>query len=253
MATLDLAFSDIYTAVSDFLGYSTSDATELATVKSIVYRAYRQFLMPLNPKTGGIHTWSFLKKTATITTSDNNWKYALPDDFREIVGKIYFSSSDGYSPLFKINRQDILQRKVTNNSTTIPEVFAVVNSDYDMTTGSSYELWLDPVPSGTWTLHYTYVFYPPKPESTTDKVIGGPLAQEALLELCLAIAEQSEDDLQTRHHTDLSGQLLAQLLLQDLGTDTADYGPVIHDPGMISEDNYPISKDATLTAYDTSI
>jgi len=258
MATLDLSFSDLYSQVSQQLNYGTTPTgVELATVQNIVYRAYRQFLFPQNPKTGATHTWSFLKKDATFETTDLNWKYALPDDFREVVGDIYFNTMDGYTPIRRVTKENILQRRVNVNTHTVPEVFAVVASPYDATTGTSYEIWMDPVPSGLWVLHYTYIFTPPKPENNSDKLLGGPLAQETLLELCLAVAEQQEDDLQTRHHTDLSAKLMGQLLAEDAGVDTADYGPIIHDPNERYWDsefpNKRIARQARLTIYGQSI
>lgn len=258
MADLSLSFSDLYSQVSQQLSYGTTPTgAELTVVKNIVVRAYRQFLFPINPKTGSIHIWSFLKKSWTFATTNLNWKYALPDDFREIIGNLYFSTMDGYTEVKKVSRDNILQRRVNANTHTVPEVFAVVASDFDVSAGSTWELWLDPVPSGIWNLNLTYIFNPPKPYDTTDKLIGGPLAQEALLELCLAIAEQQEDDLTTRHHTDLAKQLMGQLLLEDLGVDAADYGAIIIDGSTRFWDmEYPnkrIARQARLTAYGQSI
>ena len=53
MPTLDLTYSDVYTAVSNYLGLGnpTTDATELITVKNIVKRGYRKFLMPTDMST----------------------------------------------------------------------------------------------------------------------------------------------------------------------------------------------------------
>ena len=70
MARLTLDYSDCWQKVSEFLGLTASGTAptgqDLTDVKAIVARGLRQFLYPLDRKTGNGHEWSFLSQYWTF-------------------------------------------------------------------------------------------------------------------------------------------------------------------------------------------
>lgn len=220
MAKLTLSYSDLYTKVGQFLGIDISGATNLAKVKDIVARAYRQFLYPINMQTGELHVWSFVKQFHTLNIQSGKWKYSLPTNFSDFLTVPQFDDSDGYNELTKLGPEQILELRVTGISTGFPTYFAVAPFVYDNQTGTMYELWLDPEPDGAYTLRFFYRIDPLRPDADTDLLIGGIRATEATLESCYAVAETQEDEV-IGLHTQLANEAIQKLIRADV-QDTSD-------------------------------
>jgi hypothetical protein len=217
MASLDITFSTVYTKVSEFLGLGSSPTgSDLTLAKDIVYRGYRKFLYPVDPKSGERHLWQFLQKDYTISTQSDVWQYPLPSDFREMVKSPQFEPNSGYPELMKVSRDRILNRRAYADTQSWPIEYAIVPLKQDNELGTRWEMWLWPNPSGAYNITCTYIINPDKPEQDTDLFLGGPWAGEVVLECALAVAEQQEDDLQTQHHTQVANQMLAGMIRQDV-------------------------------------
>lgn len=220
MATLDLTFDALYIKVSEFLGLaaigSAPTGTDLTLVKDITYRGYRAFLHPINRTKGKPHFWSFLKQYYTINTIANKWKYALPKDFNRILTHPQFAVSTGYYQLKKKDAEYILESRVDSDSSGGPDYYAISPTSYDAAVGTFYEMWLYPKPDSVYLLQFFYLKNPLKVENTTDVLAGGVQAVEAILESCLAIAEQQQDDV-AGFHTQKAETLVQDLILSDTG------------------------------------
>lgn len=232
MARLTLSFSDIYTRVSEFLALGSSPAgTDLTKVKDITYRGLRQFYYPtyIDPKTRKpkSYLWSFLTKHYSFITVNNMWKYSLPADFSEMLTDISFDPGEGYTPLRERTLKQIIELRVASDSDGVPEFYAIAPVTFDDATGTFYELWIYPDPQGTHSLQFFYKIDPLKPEDTTDYFPGGVRAIEAILENCLAIAEQQEDDV-VGIHTQLANELTQKLILHDRKPHTDKLGNLHH-------------------------
>lgn len=215
MARLDLQFSDIQKRVSNFLGMGDSPSgTNLTLVKDIIYRAYRQFLYPTHPANGRPHIWSFLKYRYTLNTSQNKYQYTLPPDFEKMVGKPQFGEQYPYPELNKVSIDRIMSRRAYARTQAYPMEYAIVPISQDLETGSMWELWLWPNPNGDYPITFTYIASPLKPESDSDRFVGGPRAAETILEMSLAIAEQQEEN-KIDIHTQLAEKMLNQMILSD--------------------------------------
>ncbi len=228
MATLDLTYLDLYTKVSEFLGMAAigsvpTGTADLALVKDIVHRGYRTYLFPINRTKRKPHFWSFLKQYHTINTIANQWKYALPQDFNRMLVHPQFGVSTGYYQLRKRDAEYITERRVDSDSSGGPEYYAISPTSYEATVGTFYEMWLYPKPSQTYLLQFFYLKNPLKVENTTDVLAGGVLAAEAILESCLAVAEQQQDDT-TGFHTQKAEMLVQDLILSDTGDKTESIG-----------------------------
>jgi len=223
MATLELKLSDLYTRVSTFLGFTTVETAPTGTVltqcKNIVYRGYRNFLYPIDSRTGDLHNWSFLKQLHVLKTQTGKWKYNLPVNFSDFLDKPHFDDSTGYNELTRIAPEQILELRTTSVSERPLAYYAIAPFTYDNDTGTFYEMWLDPEPDGEYILKFFYRIDPLKPENATDYLVGGMRASEAILENCLAIAEQQEDD-NAGLHTQLAEQLTQKLIRCDIEEDS---------------------------------
>jgi hypothetical protein len=216
MSLLSLNFEDIYKQVSDFLGIGTSPSgDDLTKVKNIVYRAYRQFLYPINPNTGRPHKWSFLQKSFFIMTKDGEWKYQLPLDFDKMVGNPTYGEEEPYGPLTKVSPEAILNKRALSETQDFPAEYALYPVSTDPELGTMWEIWLWPEPNAGSSITFQYKVSPQKPSATTDYILGGPQAAETILEMAIAIAEVQEENA-TGVHGDLAQKLLTQMILDDV-------------------------------------
>ena len=218
MAKMTIGYSDLYSEVSYFLGLTARPTAptgdNLTLCKSIVDRGIRQFLYPLDIE-GRPHEWEFLKTNWSFRTVSGKWKYALPIDFSEMYSTFHYNVSNINPPLVKRDAEQITALRTGIDSTGYPEYFAVTPSRYDIDTGTLYELWIFPTPSQSDVLSGFYRADPVKLSATTDLVIGGIRAIEAILESCLAVAEHQEDDMATSHHTAKAAELIQRLIQFD--------------------------------------
>jgi hypothetical protein len=237
MARLTLSYSDLYDHVSHFLGltaHGTSpSSTNLTVCKDIVDRGIRQFLYPLDAETGQPHEWEFLKVYWDFTTAANQWKYALPVDFSDVYSTLHFDTTSANPPLEKRSAEQILEMRTGRDMTGYPEYFAITPLKYDLEIGTLYELWLYPTPSQAYTLSGFYRADPVQLSTTTDLVIGGIRAIEAILESCLAVAEHQEDDMKSTHHTAKAAELIQKLIKFDKVTHTDVIGNLYRDKSRI--------------------
>jgi len=221
MSRMTLTYENLYTKVSNFLGLTATGTaptgTDLTTCQDLVHRGVRNFLYPLDMEYGTPHYWSFLNQYWSFSTANNQWKYALPIDFSDIRENFAFDDSEGLPPLQKRSGQQIKRMRTLSDTSGWPEYFAIVPSKYDPALGTIYELWLYPTPSQAYTLSTFYTIDPIKMSATTDLVIGGISACEAILESCLAAAELQEEDGTSVIHTHKAEELIQKLIRFDSG------------------------------------
>ena len=219
MARMTISYQNLYDEVSFFLGLSprgtTPTGTNLTLCKNLVDRGIRQFLYPVDMQTGLPHEWEFLKVYWDFTTIRGQWKYALPVDFSDLYSTLYFDLESANPPLVKRSAEQILDMRTGGTISGYPEYFAINPLRYDIEIGTLYELWVYPIPSQVDTLSGFYRADPVQLAATTDLVIGGIRAIEAILESCLAVAEHQEDDMTSSHHTQKAAELIQKLIKFD--------------------------------------
>lgn len=218
MARLTLSYSDVYQKVAEFLSFvpygTAPTGTELTVVEDITARGLRQFLYPVDVRNGNLHEWSFLRQYYTITTVGNQWKYVLPPDFSELLTPLVYDTQKGYPDVLRRDAVQIKQMRSLSEFKSFPEFFAITPAKYDLEIGSGYEMWMYPTPNQAYVLSLFYRIDPLKPSATTDLMVGGIKATEAILETCLAVAEQQEDDV-AGLHTSLAAELIQKLIIAD--------------------------------------
>jgi hypothetical protein len=233
MARMTLSYQNLYDEVSFFLGLTARGTTptgaNLTLCKALVDRGIRQFLYPIDMQTGQPHEWEFLKVYWDFTTTSGQWKYALPVDFSDVYSTLYFNSTSANPPLLKRSAEQILDMRTGGANSGEPEYFAITPLRYDIEIGTLYELWLYPTPGQAETLSGFYRADPVQLSATTDLVIGGIRAIEAILESCLAVAEHQEDDMASSHHTAKAAELIQKLIKFDKVTNTDKIGNLYQD------------------------
>lgn len=225
MARMTLDYEDLYTKISNFLSLTTTGTaptgTNLQTCKDLVHRGIRQFLYPIDRKHGTPHEWSFLKQPWSFSTVSGQWKYAVPIDFSDLLTDFTFDDGVAFRPLEKRSGQQIEKMRSSITMSGWPEYFALVPQRYDIEIGTTYELWLYPTPGQAYLLSTFYRPDPIKLSATTDLVIGGIPVIEAILETCLGVAENQEDDNTSTHHQAKAVELTQTAIRFDSGkTDT---------------------------------
>lgn len=237
MSRLTLSYSNLYDEVSHFLGLTARGTSptgnDLTLCTDIVNRGVRQFLYPINMTTGEAWEWEFLKVYWDFTTVSGQWKYSLPIDFSDLYSTLYFDTSSANPLLLKRSAEQIIDMRTGGANSGSPEYFAITPLRYDIEIGSLYELWLYPTPSQTDTLSGFYRADPVQLSATTDLVIGGIRAIEAILESILAVAEHQEDDMTSSHHTGKAVELIQKLIKFDSVTHTDKIGNLYSDKDRI--------------------
>lgn len=234
MARLTLGYKEVYDKVGEFLGLVPSGTTptgqDLIDVKDLVARGLRQFLYPIDQRYGTPHHWSFLDQFLSLRLITDQWKYALPLDYSDLLTDIIFDTGEWLPPLKKRSAMQIKEMRSVSDSSGWPQFYAIVPSKYDLSVGSSYEIWFYPKPSRAYMLSTFYRIDPLKSSETTDLMVGGISATEAILESCLAVAEHWSDDMATTHHTAKAVELIQVLIQFDSGkADTDLIGNLYYD------------------------
>jgi len=195
MGSLVLKYSDVYTAVSRYLRLSrTPTGNDLTLCKEITDRAYRNFLYPVHPETGYLHTWSFLRKRGSIKTVIGEHRYQLDGDFVSILTSPKLVNGENlrnpeYIDVAKYN--GLRTRSVAQNT---PTYYCVDIGDYHTELGQLHEVKFWNVPDAALDYEYHYIFEPSAPENATDFFVGGVRASEVIMQMAVAEAEKQEDE-----------------------------------------------------------
>ena len=230
MANMRWTFLQAYTKVAEFLGTDITDTTDLAVAKDIVYRGYMKFLLPVSPKDEEIYIWSFLRQPWKLNLEPNKWEYPLPKDFERFFRTIEYDDEQRTARMEQITERKIMRSRNNLEFNSYPTEYAIRTAKFDKKVGSVKELICYPTPTARSIVNCTYVMTPDKPEATTDYFIGGPLESEVILQCCLAIAENQEDE-KIGVETQKAVQLIQALIRKDKGAAPDTVGTV-HDANI---------------------
>lgn len=255
MANLRLTYSDLYTRISNFLGLTDTGtaptSTDLTTCQDIVQRGLRQFLYPIDARTGDYWEWSFLRPLCTLNLLADKWQYQLPEDFSSIITDPTYAEDDNFKQIARTTPDNILNLMSAGDVSYAPYYYAIVTSDYDPEIGELDEIWLYPKSDGVYRIQFFYKSDPIKASAAGNFLPGGVKATEAILENCLAIAESQEDDV-IGIHTQLAQKLTQDLIIIDAKHDSDN--AIIGNLYNSKNTQYAARSDrAALTVYDTDL
>lgn len=238
-STLSLKYADLLREVGHFLGHG-GDASEWSSenrdlIDRCVQSGVRQFYYP--PSVEGIESgyeWSFLNPTTTIVTAIGDREQDLPDDFGRVVGNIHYAAAVQSTPVYMISEHRMLvlyQQNADNGRPSYATVRYKAGTTQDE--GQRLELVWWRTPDAVYTLTYRYEAYVGKLSSSRPYVLGGMKHSEAVVESCLAVAEQRVND-EKGLHWDRFVSLLATSIALDRKVGARYYGQM-GSPELISE------------------
>jgi hypothetical protein len=255
MANLRLTYSDIYTHVSNFLGLTVTGTaptgTDLTTCKDICMRGLRQFLYPIDARTGDYWEWSFLRPFHTMVLLDGTWRYQLPEDFSSIITNPTYEEDGGFKQIAKTTPDNITNLMAGGAVDYAPYYYSIVTSDFDPEIGEFDEIWFYPKPDSTYRIQFFYKSDPTKTTEATEFLPGGVKSTEAILENCLAVAESQEDDV-LGIHIQLAKKLTQELIIIDSKKD-ADNMLIGNLYDSKNGESVARSDRATFTVYGTEL
>jgi len=211
--SLGLNYTDLRRAIGRLLGFDRATtswtANQTTDVEDYLGQGVRQFLWPISPEGALIHSWSFLRKSATITLVDGDYDYDLPDDFASMVGDPILVSTEG-GRIDRIDPEVILAMQSKHPKADQPTNYAIQAKTFDAAVGTKLELILYPTPDVADTLTYVYMWTPDE-LSWDDYPLGGVVHSETVLEACLAAAELGTTQLEGVHAKRFAERLAASI------------------------------------------
>jgi hypothetical protein len=214
--SLRLTYIDHATKVHNFtVGPGTPTGDDLTHAQDIVFRASRRFLYPVSFVTKQTHTWSWLVTEATLQLEANKDEYLLPADFESLHRPFMYTMNTGrYGSITKTSMSKLMQEKSFNTINSWPLLCSIFHETVNKAVDQHKKVMFWPIPSGVYQLNYSYICEPPKPTVSTDIFLGDCMTDEALLQVCLAVAEQQDDEI-IGIQSQLADQLVQALILKD--------------------------------------
>jgi len=225
-ATSSLTFTDLQLAVAVYLGYTGTSGSwssaETARIARIVARGLRQFY--------AAYPWSFMEIRTTLATVADDFDYALPDLFGDIIsGDMTFSPSDTMGPVVRQDSAEHVRMLLANGQgmTGRPERFAIETTGLGGTTGLRKQVIFWPIPDIVYTLGYTYRVNQNN-ITGSNYPVGGAQQAEAILASCLAVAELDKTDSHGSYYEDYGRILQAAIQTEKRAV-----------AGFVKRDEYP--------------
>jgi len=224
-STLSLSFNDLQAEVGSFLGWGSgpnppyNDGAwtpfQQQRILSAVKSGLRNFFFPTPPQGGPTYDWSFLRPVATLGLSSSAQTVQLPDDFGGFEGQITLLTTKGmlWHPIQLVNEGQVRERySFSPNVTGRPQVAALQPlKGTTATAGQRWQLFLYPQADQAYTLQFTYYLLCDFLDGGFPFPLGGMAHAETILESCLAVAEQRQDDAQGVHTANFLTRLAASI------------------------------------------
>jgi hypothetical protein len=125
-----------------------------------------------------------------------------------------YGDESGLVKLQKIPPEQILAFRTGFVTSFPPSFYSIVPYGAQTTSGEYDEIWFYPIPDAAYELRFWYKVDPLKPSALTEVMVGGVRAAEAIVENCLAVAEQQENE-QLGLHTTVAEKLTQALIVTD--------------------------------------
>ena len=154
---------------------------------------------------------------ATTEWAINQQDYEMPDDFGFIEGVLTYDPN--ISPFSKVEvvGEALIRRHRQDRSaySARPRLVAIrpklLTSAAAATEGQRFEMMFWPTPDAAYTFTYTYVPLPDKISGSALYTYGGMAHTETLLEACLSVAEERENDEKGIHWNQFMERLAASI------------------------------------------
>lgn len=209
--------------------YSTD---EQADIDAIVDSGVRNVYFPQAEQ--GIdpgYNWGFLKiiKTGEVVTGGTGL-FALPDDFNGGISALHLTSVAG-DPIPIVDQESFRMQKIgaAASSGTIPVNATIYLSTAPTATESErYSVELHPIPTGNVTLTYSYNIIPDTITSGAPCPNGSQVHGETFIASCIAIAEERDNEGDSKPFYDAFIKRLAGSIQLDKTLNKALPGSTMH-------------------------
>lgn len=199
-STLTVTHPYIRRVLGDFFGYTDSidawSSDEAFRVEECLRRGLRRFyFQPFLPGATGTHEWSFLKNCiATLSLTDGDNSYALPDDFFQLAGAVCYAAGTNPTSGITIVDESQIRRWQSVDTTTHeaqPRYVAVrpLTATPSASSGQRWEAIFYPTPGASYTVNYAYEVIPGMITTAAPYPHGSALHGETILNACEAAAE----------------------------------------------------------------
>jgi hypothetical protein len=176
----------------DFSKLNTQDADN---VDSVIKSGLRRFYWPQMTDPSINHRWTFLKPEFTLKIDNARRDYLLDPKIGGVLGVLsYLAADQAYIPVPQVPVEEIQQLRSRNTQVnTFPTRYATRWVAADGLADQRLEIMFYPDPDDAYSLFLRARFRPDA--LTTDSSVpwGGPECAEAILQSCLAVAEQQID------------------------------------------------------------
>jgi hypothetical protein len=161
---------------------------------SFVQRGYMQFCFP-PPLTSDAppHQWSFLTPLKTLDLSSGTATYELPSDFSGLSGDFTYQSGTSTFRIPQVPESKLRQLQATAAQSGSPR-YAAIRPKALNGAEQKYEVVFYPTPNASATVEYRHTLIPEQLSATNQWPLGGRQHAEAILESCLAIANEANND-----------------------------------------------------------
>ena len=204
-SSLSITLTELKREVAFFLGWSRDstawDNTQNQDFDDIHKRALRMFYFPPGQGEKPVYEWTFLRKTGSITTANNDYDYDLPDDFGGTIldSSTRYAAGNGNRQLKKVDEQIIEQKRALNDKKGAPKYFSVRPKAHAPSSGQRWEMIVYPTPStatssASLVISFRYAYIPEQLDATNTYPVGGGQYSEVILAAHLACAEYKQDD-----------------------------------------------------------
>ena len=224
-STLSLNYNDLQAEVGSFLGWGMGNTPpytdqawttfQLNRIVSAVKSGLRNFFFPVPQQGAPVYDWSFMRPVTTLTLSAGDATIPLPDDFGGFEGEITLLTSKGllWHAIKLVNEGQVRERYTYSpNVTSRPQMAALQPlRGTTATQGTRWQLFVYPLPDMAYTLQFQYYVLSDFLDGAFPFPMGGMAHVETILESCLAVAEQRQDDTPGVHTANFQARLLASI------------------------------------------
>jgi hypothetical protein len=215
--SLMVSYSELVRHVARFLGYSENlSESQVQIVDVIIQSGVRQFYHPpaVNGVEGG-YEWSFMRPHVSMSLEAGKSTYTLPDGFGRLAGDFYFSTpAIGRQSIVLTSEYRINALAQQDDSPGVPRLASIRYKENMGQHGQAQEVTFYPTPVREFEIHFSFTAYTGRLSINSQYPLGGPQHSELVIESCLAIAEQREND-ERGVHTERFENLLASAVADD--------------------------------------
>lgn len=134
--------------------------------------------------------WSILRPTATLTTVADTGDYTMPANFGSMLGgTMTYTVTQSQMTIHGTSQGVIDRKRQQDNTSSDPQLFALVPIIGDGTTGQRWLIMFWPVPSTVLSLVYQFTAHPCRINIYNRYPLGGMRMSRVIRQACLAEAE----------------------------------------------------------------